>query len=68
MVVLEKLEGEDEDAENKDEEDESGNEEEEAEEEVCELPSPEREKKRFKSLAQMKRKCSGRVRWEIGFA
>ena len=53
MVVLEKLEGEDDDddgAENK-EEGESGNEEEEAEEEVCELPSPEREKKRFKSLA-----------------
>ena len=52
MVVLEKLEGEDGDddaAENK--EDESGNEEEEAEEEVAELPSPEREKKRFKSLA-----------------
>ena len=51
MVVLEKLEGEDGDddaTENK--EDESGNEEEEAEEEVVELPSPEREKKRFKSL------------------
>ena len=48
---------------------EEGEEEEEELEEVEELsPSPDKAKKRFKSLEQMKKKCSGRVRWEIGFS
>ena len=45
-----------------------GNQLEEAKELVLQLPSPERTKKRFSNLQQMKRKCTGMVRWEVGFA